>query len=66
MLNVKGDGLVQLPPNGFVTLGSNALNFTVELFNPFTPRVKSWVIQSFLTYDSMNRTLKCNHSLENC
>ena len=31
-----------------------------------TPRVKSWVIQSFLTFDSMYRTLKCDHSLERC
>ena len=37
--------------------------FTVVLFvNPLTPRVK----QSFLTFDSMDRTLKCDHSLENC
>ena len=39
--------------------------FTAVLFvNPSTPRVKPWVIQSFLTFDSMNRTLKCDHSLE--
>ena len=31
------------------------------LFNPLTPRVKPWVIQSFLTFDSMYRTLKCDH-----
>ena len=32
--------------------------FTVVLFvNPLTPRVKPWVIQSFLTFDSMDRTL---------
>ena len=38
--------------------------FTVVLFvNPLTPRVKPWVIQSFLTFDSMDRTLKCDHSL---
>ena len=31
--------------------------FTVVLFvNPLTPRVKPWVIQSFLTFDSMYRT----------
>ena len=30
--------------------------FTVELFvNPLTPRVKPWVIQSFLTFDSMDK-----------
>ena len=33
---------------------------------PLTPRVKTRVIQSFLTSDSMNRTLKCDHSLESC
>ena len=31
--------------------------FTVVLFvNPLTPMVKLWVIQSFLTFDSMDRT----------
>ena len=34
--------------------------------NILTPRVKPWVIQSFLTFDSMDRTLKCDHSLESC
>ena len=39
--------------------------FTVVLFvNPLTPRVKPWVIQSFLTFDSMDRTAKCDHSLQ--
>ena len=32
--------------------------FTVELFNPLTHRVKLWVIQDFLNFDSMDRTLK--------
>ena len=39
--------------------------FTVLLFvNPLTPTVKpsDKVIQSFLTFDSMDRTLKCDHS----
>ena len=41
--------------------------FTVVLFvNPLTPRLKPWVIKSFLTFDSMDRTLKCDHSLESC
>ena len=36
--------------------------FTVVLFvNPLTPRVKPWLIQSFLTFNSMDRTLKCDH-----
>ena len=36
----------------------------VLIFKPSTPRVKLWVIQSFLTFDSMDKTLKCDHSLE--
>ena len=39
---------------------------TVWMLNPLTPRVKPWVVQSFLTFDSMYRTLKCDHSLESC
>ena len=39
--------------------------FTGVLFvNPLTPRVKPCVIQSVLTFDSMDRT--CDHSLESC
>ena len=39
--------------------------FTVVLFvNPLTPRVKPWVNQSFLTFDSLKKTLKCGRSLE--
>ena len=34
--------------------------------NPLTPRVKPWLLQSFLTFGSMDRTLKCDHSLESC
>ena len=30
-----------------------------RVLNPLTPRVKPWVIQRFLTFDSMDRTLKC-------
>ena len=36
----------------------------VLFVNPLTPRVKTWVIQSFLTFDSMDTMLKCDHSLE--
>ena len=39
---------------------------TVITFNPLTPRVKSWVMKHFLTFDSMDRFLKCDHSLESC
>ena len=31
-----------------------------------TPRVKLWVTQSFITFDSMDRILKCDHSLHSC
>ena len=41
--------------------------FTVVLFvNPLTPRVKPWVIQSCVTFDFMDRALKCDHSFESC
>ena len=33
---------------------------------PLTSTVKPWVIQSILTFDSMDRTLSCNHSLVYC
>ena len=36
----------------------------LDFINPLTPRVK--YIGSFLTFDSMDRTLKCDHSLESC
>ena len=40
---------------------------TVVLFvNPLTRRVKPWLIQSFLTFHSVDKTLKCDHSLESC
>ena len=39
--------------------------FTVVLFvYPLTPTVTAWVIQSSLTFDSMDRTLNCDHSFE--
>ena len=37
-----------------------------EWVNPLTPRVKPWVIQCFLTFDFMDRTLECDYSLESC
>ena len=37
-----------------------------RLFNSFTPRVKPWAIQSFLSFDSMDRILKYDHLLESC
>ena len=38
----------------------------VLFVNPLTPRVKPWVIQSFITFACMNRTLKSGDSLESC
>ena len=32
-------------------------------FNPLLPRVQPWVTQSFLTFDSMDRTLKYDHQV---
>ena len=41
--------------------------FTVVLFvNSLTSKVKPWVIKSFVTFDSMDRILQCDNSLENC
>ena len=34
-------------------------NTLFDVFHPLTPRVKPWVIQSFLTFDSKDGTLKC-------
>ena len=36
----------------------------VVFVNPLAPRVKPLMIQSFVTFDSMDRTFKCDHSLE--
>ena len=46
-------------------ISRNSLAFLKRL-NPLTPRVKPWVIQSFLTFDSKYKTFKCDHSLESC
>ena len=48
---------------------SQCVDFNVtsrKLLNRLTPRVKPWMIQSFLTFDSMDTTVKCDHSLESC
>ena len=45
---------------------SNTLPLSVFSLYSLTPRVKPWVIQSFVTFDSVDRTLKCDHSLESC
>ena len=53
---------------GFAATTCGGLLYQVyhSSFTSLTPRVKPWVIQSFLTSDSMDRTLKCDHSLESC
>ena len=33
----------------------------IKFHNPLTSRVKPWVKQSVLMFDSMDRTLKCDH-----
>ena len=45
----------------FVLRYDTTCNESSQQINPLTPRVKPWVIQSFLTFDSMDRTLKCDH-----
>ena len=35
-----------------------------SLLNPLTSRVKPWVIQGLITFDFVDRTLKCDHSLK--
>ena len=37
-----------------------------EFLNHVNLRVKPWVTQSFLTFDFVERTLKCDQSLESC
>ena len=37
------------------------INLRTYKVTPLTPRVKPCVIQSFLTFDSVDRTLKCYH-----
>ena len=37
-------------------VGIKSGQLCVLFLNPLTPRVKPWVIQSFLTFDSMDRT----------
>ena len=38
----------------------------ITCINLLNPGVKPWVTQNFLTFDSVDRTLKCHHSLESC
>ena len=42
--------------------------YTNNVNNLLTPRDKAYMIQSFLTFEPMDRNfkLKCNHSLESC
>ena len=43
-----------------------SLNIPFLQLNSLTIGVKLWVIQSFLTFDSIDKILKCDHSLESC
>ena len=36
----------------------------MQVINLLTPRAKPWVIQRILAFDTMDKTLKCDHSLE--
>ena len=61
------EGVTVVTSNHINQLEAAEQYFTVVLFvNPLSPRVKPRVIQSFETFDSMDRTLKCDHSLESC
>ena len=46
----------------FSTAGTKTVIQLKKVLKPLTPRV----IESFLTFDSMDRTLKCDHSSESC
>ena len=48
-----------------LSVKAEAIRITLCI-KPLTPIVKPWVIQSFVTFDSMDRTVKYNHSLESC
>ena len=53
--------------NGVSILGDDVCCFQQcreASLNSLTPRAKPWVIQSFLTFDSMYTTLRCAHLLE--
>ena len=47
-------------------IGINFPSISLFDFLALTSKVKPWMIQSFLTFDSMDRILKCHHSLESC
>ena len=50
----------------FVLYGFNYC-FCTDHFNPLTPaHSQTLVDKNFLTYDSMGRILKCDHSLVSC
>ena len=53
------EGLTKLVVSSFEVCFTSSIS-------PLTPRVKPWVIQSLQTFDSMNRTVKCDHLLESC
>ena len=54
-------GMKKTVPFVFLLRGINH-RFWTQLGNPVKPRV----IQSFLIFDSMDRNLNCDNSLESC
>ena len=44
----------------------NLIQVLLSPINLFTPGVNLWVIQSFLTFDSMDRILKCDQFYPRC
>ena len=36
------------------------------MVKPLTPTVKPWMIKSLITFDSMDRTVQCDYSLDSC
>ena len=59
ILNVYGLTFYQAPQQ-------KLFNSLLQRSNSLTARVKPWVMESFLTFDSMDRTPKCDHLLESC
>ena len=52
----------KLAANWYFKMAASTLASGVDFSNLLIPRVKPWMIQSFLTFDSMDRA----HSLESC
>ena len=52
--------------DGEFTVVSKLQTLFMKHFNSLAPRVKPWVIQRLLTFDSMDRNLRCDHSVVSC